>query len=158
MRRARSAAHLLTLALGAGSAHAATVEHCTLPMAANLGRLVVNETDAPWFARLGGGGVSIGSAKRLHIHVAGCSPSANYRLWLGSSIQASNGFRVIALTPVITAVDGIPRNPQPMVGPANALELSGNPDLEIVFAIDPAALPLPAGRWSGNGQATFEDR
>ena len=137
---------------------AKTVEGCVLPPMTNLGRLPQSAVQAR-FANMAEGSVSVGGAQRVHVRVTGCAANARYRLLFRGPLRVTNGNHVLVLWPVVTAVNGSPVGPLPIARGNSGVELVGNPELELVFAVDRTKFDgsLADGTWSGTAFAIFED-
>ncbi|MCW2387189.1 hypothetical protein M2333_000235 [Sphingobium sp. B11D3B] len=157
-RGCRTIAVALAL-LGVGSAKAETVERCNVSSLISMGRLL--NTEVPQrFAEREGGVVNPRSAERVKLRIQGCDPAARYRLSMPNGYQVRNGEKSVTVWPVVVAVNGVARNPQSVAGPGNSIDLEGNPELDLVIAIDPADSQslTSSGAWSGTGMVLFEDR
>lgn len=146
------------LALQASALSAQTVERCTLAPLIQLGRFP-SQDGGVRFARIDGGAVT-GNVTPIDVQISGCAEQARYRMYLPTPISISNGERQLELWPVVTGVNGARRAPVAIVGHENAIDLEGNPRLQVMFALSRAdwGKPIPMGDWAASFPVTFEDR
>ncbi len=146
------------LVLRIAPASAETIERCQFPPLTQLGRLAPQD-GVVRFVKIEGG-VITGRVPPIEVQITGCSEAARYRMYFPGPIKVSNGQHQLELWPIVSGVNGVGRTPMPIVGYENAIDLEGNPRLQIMFAMNQAAWgkPIPTGDWVASFPVNFEDR
>lgn len=145
-------------ALQGARVSAETVEKCQFPALTQLGRLAPQDGNLR-FLKIDGGVVT-GSVPPIEVQITGCADTARYRMYFPAPIKVSNGEWQLELWPIVSGVNGVRRTPYPIVGSENAIDLEGNPRLQMMFALSRSdwGRPIPTGDWVASFPVNFEDR
>ncbi len=156
--RILSAVGSALFAVQSASVGAETVERCQFPPLTQLGKLAPQD-GVVRFVKIDGG-IITGSVAPIEVQITGCSDSARYRMYFPAPIRVSNGEWQLELWPVVSGVNGVRRSPVAIVGSENAIDLEGNPRLQVMFALSRSdwGRPIPTGNWAASFPVNFEDR
>ena len=150
------AASCLLLACLAPQAQAATCKVGYI----NLGRGFQGGAINQVFAKIEGGALLVGATRRIPVQVNECD-MAGYSLRVrpgagaNGGLRLQNGTAVINLVPFLVAVNGQDL-PRPLnLLQYNNLKLSGNQELQMVFATEQTGQFPPTGNYAGTLEFEF---